>query len=383
MYGVLIAPYAESVRVKGGGYERRIMEQSEGACEKSPDAVGVDVDDSDSFAAGGFFVGFADGGDMKAEEEYDISRRRFQISFSSEQQMEEYMQDTALLEQRLDNSMELINGIQPLEAVELVTVQQETETGNKPPYRLEYIYAPLEVVTGRFFTREEFENREKKIVAGLTTNRSTLPGDQMQVLGDVYTVIGLSSDYENRLIYDPALVRALSVERIELFLKQIPAASQIEQMQQILSEQFSGLVIEPPYQPSVSAKESATMQLLFAALFILSLLNVTFLYQYLLQARERQMQIMRICGARRWQCMVLFFTEILLLSGIAYGIAGVCSHFFMNDLLQFTTNGNYTYVLGYAQYIYVLLLYIATVFLVFFPFLIRSVRKIDMKQAME
>ena len=36
----------------------------------------------------------------------------------------------------------------------------------------------------------------------------------------------------------------------ELFLKQIPAASQIEQMQQILSEQFSGLVIEPPYQPS-------------------------------------------------------------------------------------------------------------------------------------
>lgn len=323
------------------------------------------------------------GGNMKAEEEYDISRRRFQISFSSEQQMEEYMQDTALLEQRLDNSMELINGIQPLETVELVTVQQETETGNKPPYRLEYMYAPLEVVTGRFFTREEFENREKKIVAGLTTNRSTLPGDQMQVLGDVYTVIGLSSDYENRLIYDPVLARALSVERIELFLKQIPAASQIEQMQQILSEQFSGLVIEPPYQPSVSAKESATMQLLFAALFILSLLNVTFLYQYLLQARERQMQIMRICGARRWQCMVLFFTEILLLSGIAYGIAGVCSHFFMNDLLQFTTNGNYTYVLGYAQYIYVLLLYIATVFLVFFPFLIRSVRKIDMKQAME
>ena len=140
------------------------------------------------------------GGNMKAGEEYDISRRRFQISFSSQQQMEEYMQDTALLEQRLDNSMELINGIQPLEAVELVTVQQETETGNKPPYRLEYIYAPLEVVTGRFFTREEFENREKKIVAGLTTNRSTLPSDQMQMLGDVYTVIALSSNYVNRLI---------------------------------------------------------------------------------------------------------------------------------------------------------------------------------------
>ena len=110
------------------------------------------------------------------EEEYDISRRRFQISFSSQQQMEEYMQDTVMLEQRLDNSMEQINGIQPLETVELVTVQQETETGNKPPYRLEYIYAPLEVVTGRFFTREEFENREKKIVAGLTTNRSTCWG---------------------------------------------------------------------------------------------------------------------------------------------------------------------------------------------------------------
>ena len=66
MYGVLIAPYAESVRVKGGGYERRVMEQSERACEKSPDAVGVDVDDSDSFAAGGFFVGFADGGEHES-----------------------------------------------------------------------------------------------------------------------------------------------------------------------------------------------------------------------------------------------------------------------------------------------------------------------------
>ena len=66
MYGVLIAPYAESDGVKRGGYERRFMEQSEKKKKKSPDAVGVDVDDSDSFAAGGFFVGFADGGEHES-----------------------------------------------------------------------------------------------------------------------------------------------------------------------------------------------------------------------------------------------------------------------------------------------------------------------------
>ncbi len=305
---------------------------------------------------------------------YTTSFRRFRVEYGTAQENGEtagaYIEG---LDGRLADSCRQIGEIAGLADAHVVTASE-------PPLSFAYTYSPCYLYAGRYFTKEECREAAPVAIASNLKDSAILPGDTLTVNGGDYTVVGISIEDAHILIYEPGAASASPVACIDFVLEDIPDDAQTGQIRSILARYFPDGNLQPPDIFDDSVTRDSTLNLLFIALFVLSLINITFLYQYLLGIREKQVAVMRVCGASRGRCVRLFLMEILTLSLAVYLAAAVCAWLFMPDLLDFTTNGNLRYGLPLSGYLQVLGVYLLCILLIFIPFFVRSVRRIDMRR---
>lgn len=282
-----------------------------------------------------------------------------------------YEENPFLLEENLNNITKEMQRFCNLKYVRIINNSDPSDL-DIDAYTMEYMYNDNDVYLGRDFTVKEFENKDKKIVVSNLRRSDILVGDKILVDETEYTVIGLSFELTHRIVYNNKI--RLPIHEIQISLEDIPTEKINENVVDVLEKYFPNLSITEPVKTEKPSTGDTVLKFLFCSLFVLTLINIIFIYSYLLSLRKKNIIIMRVCGATKGKCVFLFLLEILIISTAVYIPTAFISRIVLPYLLKFTTSGNYEFALNASDYLTVLVIYIVTIIIVFLPFLLKAIK---------
>lgn len=238
-----------------------------------------------------------------------------------------------------------------------------------------YIY-PLDsyrfVILGNYFTEDDFVSGSKYIVINNPTEETHV-GGTVDIDNIEYVVIGINQSngyYYNEIPF--ASVDDYSrITRISLQLNEIPSYEQKKEVLSLLKSLFpTSIVSEPVTVDIIVIASNMTEYLICICIILLAVLNTSYLYQYILEKRQKQFVIMRITGCSKVRYCFIALSEVLLVSGISFILCCFISDIFISHIFS-EINGNMQYTLTIHHYFSIFLFYLIIVFTVYW----RVIRK--------
>ena len=172
------------------------------------------------------------------------------------------------------------------------------------------------------FTYENYINGDN-VVEVSYDNYSCEENQIIDINGEKYTVI---QSYKRKNIYDIGLSSTFnftykSMPKTATFrwayvvLDDIPTQQRIEEINNKIQEIFgSDTPVTLPAVPDLLTVQfnRISYSISFAVILII-VLNVSFVYMYVLEKRKNWLYVMKFCGCKQKQCIMIFMLEILLI----------------------------------------------------------------------
>lgn len=206
-------------------------------------------------------------------------------------------------------------------------------------------------------------------------------GDTVTVLNRPFTVSGLTlSDGTSKIVYQPgydALEQSDTIYKLQVQTAKLPTKYEAEAFAALLGETFENAAVFPP-QPRNYTDEYGFDAQLSVLLFVLLLviLNISFLYQYILMKRKNKFAIFSICGCKTVRAFWILLAEVLIYFLFHSGIAAAIWFGFLKNLLirEETAAAGFT-ELGGVEWLLPMAVYLAGILLIFVPKLIKYTRQ--------
>ncbi len=195
--------------------------------------------------------------------------------------------------------------------------------------------ADIKIQYGRYFTEKELIDSKNVVImpndlyrynsdTGFENIRKYTIGDSYFVNEIEYEIIGIGTENYYMIPYS-TIDESNSIDYIAVATKEIMRKKEKEIFCSALSKAFEVKEIELPREKQ-KFFESAYLKDLFLVISLLGvgILNLSFLYCYILEIRKKQIKIFRLCGCSYMRIILQSVGEILILITGAYVVAVLC-----------------------------------------------------------
>jgi len=206
-------------------------------------------------------------------------------------------------------------------------------------------------------------------------------GDAFTALNRSFTVSGLTLPTPGvetvfEIAYG-ALEKSDTIYKLCIRLENLPTKYETEAFSALLTEAFDGASVMPPQPRNFTEEYGFDAQLSISfSVMLLVILNISFLYQYILMKRKNKFAIFSICGCKSSRAFCILLAEILCYFLFHLGITAAIWFGFLKNLLirEETADAGFT-ELGFAELLIPTAVYFAGVLLIFVPKLIKYARQ--------
>ena len=216
--------------------------------------------------------------------------------------------------------------------------------------------------------------------AGYARENGIEVGDTLTALNRSFTVSGLTLPTPGvETVFEigyGALEKSDTVYKLGIRLENLPTKYETEAFSTLLTETFDAAVL-PPQPRNYTDEYGFDAQLLISfSVMLLVILNVSFLYQYILIKRKNKFAIFSICGCKRSRAFFILLAEILCYFLFHLGITAAIWFGFLKNLLirEETAEAGFT-ELGIVELLIPAAVYLAGVLCIFVPGLIKYARQ--------
>lgn len=183
------------------------------------------------------------------------------------------------------------------------------------------------IINGRFFSQKEYENGDKvAIVMGKSQYYQNVPSpkgtDSITVSGEKYKVIGTlnpdNSNYDIGSVYIPFSSLPDDTElsdSIYLSLSKKITKSEYNQFSEFIDSYFGNKITMNKTAMDLKSDTAYyfTIILVSFCIALLSALNISVLYSYIISKRKRQLDIFRLCGGKSLNLCTITAGEIAVI----------------------------------------------------------------------
>lgn len=228
--------------------------------------------------------------------------------------------------------------------------------------------------SGRYFKNEEIDAGAAVAILAGSLHEAYNENTHMIIKGKPYKILAYSDRFYTEIPFY-SLEGDAELDTMQILFKNMLSQSRIKILERELAQAFPGAFINPPSEPDLRAvSQNLYRSALSALILIVALLNISFLYQYILKKREKCYGVYRICGCSAFKGFFLYFLEIVLLTTILYIFTVLIFHFGVERLLPFI-NKTLTYSLFLLDYLIIYVPFILLVSIIFIPVIIGFNRK--------
>lgn len=243
----------------------------------------------------------------------------------------------------------------------------------------------LYISLGRYFkTTKNFKNVHEILVnQGFEEiDNNYKVNDIITIFGKKFRVIGTILDTNSGPYFEipfNEIVEKAEIQNIVFRLDHIPDSKDISRYTKMIENYYGkGNVTGPNQLPEGRIFENFSRNISMLFISLLSILNFSFLYYYLLTKRKRQYGIYRLCGCSRVKGGALLLLELFALSFVLFLICSVLFHTCFTWIYSFMSV-KITYSLTLIDYTETALVYLFNIILVFTPIILRYSKKMPME----
>ena len=229
---------------------------------------------------------------------------------------------------------------------------------------------------GNYFKEIDFQQGEHQIIINDTSNEiSFKTGDTYNIRKTSYKIIGIALINEYNEIPYKALDFLNGINRIFIKSEYIPSNNQANKMMEYLNSKITNANIEAPEKINYILSTKNVLEYSISIIVILlAMINISYLYRYILQRCKKQFAVMRICGCSKIKATLIFLLEVLFLAGIQFILCCLITHFGISKIFMYL-NGGIKYSMTIIDYAWLFVIYSSTVIIVFLSIISKYVKK--------
>lgn len=228
--------------------------------------------------------------------------------------------------------------------------------------------------SGRYFSKTDIDSGNASAILSGSLYEEYHEKSHIIIGGKTYDILAFSDRVFTEVPFT-SLPSNIQINSLQLFFKNMLSKSKIQVLGKQLAQSFPGAFVDLPSAPDLKAVSKnlyqSYMSLLIAAV---ALLNLSFLYRYILKKREKKYGIYRICGCSQLKGFTLYFSEILIITSILFLLASLFFHCVVEQLLP-VVNENLSYTLFIEDYLILYVVFLVLVSIIFIPVILRYNRK--------
>lgn len=243
------------------------------------------------------------------------------------------------------------------------------------------------ITYGRDFNSSERGKNSRVIIQNFMSTTIRNVGDPVSLSptyksGKPYTVVGTSAyDYYLLPISAAADMKTEAAQYI-FYPKKFPTPEEDRRITAYIHKCFGedyGM-LESPDLSSDSGGADILLSGMFIVMFALSMINIAFVYRYILSKRSAFIRTARLCGATKLQCTSAFLLEMIAVSVASFALSVAVSLFALPPIIEFCSDGAYIYRFDSMNYLKIFAIYAAVILVIFIPFIRKYIGKISMSR---
>lgn len=241
----------------------------------------------------------------------------------------------------------------------------------KDTVRCEYIYDSCKnVMNGTGFDKNDFYSGKKQILGlaktDISQEKKYYIGSSYRLSGSDYEIIGTTlSDY---IIVPFYSVQDLSnVSKVSIVLNcdidGLEYSNFINNVKNIF--ETDNVNTPEPYSMGVYS-ETINYVMVFGIIIFIAVINIVYLYSYIMNKRRRETAVLRICGCSMNSISLMYLAETVFTSAVSYIIAMLCHLLLVMPFMMKLTN-TVRYYITPLQFAIIYAVYLAVEIVVFVP----------------
>ncbi len=239
------------------------------------------------------------------------------------------------------------------------------------------IYCPSNYKFGRYFTQSEFEDNKNVIITSKDVFPNVLVGDYVLVEGKKFKVIGTNDYIEYNILPLSALNKVKHFNsKLSITLNKYPDISEFNSTLRALRNCFDKGEVYAPDRVEDNIFNNYTV-FIYIGVFLISIVNIAYVYRYILECNKKLIYIFRLNGASRIKCLIALLSVVLIFAIASFIVGCLISFFALPAVVNLINIDILRYNLEFKHYIFIFLTYIFIIMIVFIPFLKSCLKKIS------
>ena len=231
-----------------------------------------------------------------------------------------------------------------------------------------HTYTPY-LYFGRYFTKQEIDSGSATAILSQSLYDEYHESSQIMISGKPYDIFTYSDRVFTEIPFN-SLDENTQLVTMQIFFKNMLSLSMVEALGKQLKNAFPSSSITLPSAPDLQAvSKNLYKSYLSIFIIIVALLNLSYLYRYLLKKREKKYGVYRVCGCSTAKGFLIYYVEVLTITSILYILTSLLFHFAVERFLPLI-NETLTYTLFFADYLIFYAAFIVLVSLIFIPVII-------------
>lgn len=303
----------------------------------------------------------------------------FQASQNADREYQDYLRAFSVVLPEAETSQSLETQLLELQVEFGQEIRQLVVYGETLRVKANLLYPPYHhraVYTGSYFAPEAFSTGSAEIILHeLPMTADYRVGDTYLLLGKPYTIVGLCGDGGYNEVPYGALPEELPLSQVQLFTAELPTKAQTEEITRRLAGIFPEAAVLPPEMPDFQLFSQHNMEYLVCMLiFLLSVVNIAYLFQFILEKRKSQLALIRTCGCTTGKAWLMYLAESVFLFTLPFLCSALILHFGISRWFS-ALNGSRPFAMGLAEYLSVYFVYLLLLLVVFSVFILRFVKR--------
>ncbi len=289
--------------------------------------------------------------------EFDQKYKTVQIHFTEEENN---------LQPKMDKLLKIRTDIIYLGAV--MTNSGETLT------LASYTKKPL-YYGGRYFSDQAFDYGYHEIILSAAYYETYHDQSQIELYNQDYKILSFSDRNFNEIPFH-SIAEPSQIEGLLIQLNRNLSILESQSLENQLNQLFSSAIITMPLQPDIGmAAKNLYSSFISILVVFLALINISFLYQYLLLQRRKHFAVYQICGFTVFKAIKLLVGELFILSTVIFVLAGIIYRTGITKLLPYINQEALQYKLVFNDYLVLYVFFMLAIAIVFSPVIIQFCKK--------
>lgn len=237
---------------------------------------------------------------------------------------------------------------------------------------------------GKYLSDSAFQYGEKEAIISQNANDDSdikkKIGDKFTFNGTEYIILGTSrSDFTEVTFSSLEKSDYKFINSFKITLADVPSSSQVEQWEALIFASFGeDAIVTMPEKTGINQLSENSLQGLIAGVVaLMAVLNIAYLYRYILEQRRQLFGINMLFGCSQKQARMLLLGECLIYTSSIYILSGLIFHFMLTPFVLKASM--YSYKLALFDYVLIFIIY-TIITLTVFAFINRSYSKRSIRQ---